>query len=68
MMKHALLEFEKEFLQSYQALREDVFAASKKVERQKMAEIKMNINAYLSGVSKDLLNISQHKSVIALAK
>ncbi len=73
-MKQALLEFEKEFLQSYQNLREDIFAASKKAESQKiaslgqMAKIKMNIETCLSGVFKDLLNISQHKGVIALAK
>jgi PAS domain S-box-containing protein len=73
-MKQAILEFEREFLHSFQLLREDVFEASRKVENEKtmsltqMNKIKMDFRNYLSGVYKDILNISKQESVIALAK
>ncbi len=73
-MKQAITEFEQEFLQSFQLLREDIFAASRKVENEKIMslkqinKIKMDFRNYLSGVFKDILNISKHQSVTALVK
>ncbi|MHC4138688.1 MAG: sensor histidine kinase, partial [Planctomycetota bacterium] len=73
-MRQALLEFEKEFLQTFQILREDIFNASRKEENEiaasstQITKIKMDINNYFSGVSKDLLNISNHINITELAK
>ncbi len=73
-MKQALLEFEKEFLQTFQFLREDIFNASKKEENEiattstQITKIKMDMNNYFSGISKDLLNISNHMNITKLAK
>ncbi len=74
LMKQALLEFEKEFLQSFQLLREDIFNASKKEDNEvavsstQITKIKTDIKNYLSGISRDLLNISNHANVTELAK
>jgi hypothetical protein len=73
-MKQALLEFEKEFLQSFQRLREDIFNASRKEESEiavsstQITKIKMDVRNYFSGISRDLLNISSHVNVTELAK
>lgn len=74
LMKQALLEFEKEFLQSFQLLREDIFNASRKegndikVASSQITKIKMDVRNYFSGISRDLLNISNHVNVTELAK
>ncbi len=72
--KQALLKFEKEYLQSFQLLREDIFDASRK-EKDKIAasstqitRIKTDVTNYFSRISKDLSNISSHINVIELAK
>ncbi len=73
-MRQAIKSFEKEFLQSYQFLREEVFEASKKKKGDinktlflvvKTKEVFFN---YLHGVTNDLLNISENKKIIALAR
>jgi hypothetical protein len=74
LMKQALLKFEKEYLQSFQLLREDIFDASRK-EKDEIAasstqttRIKTDVTNYFSRISKDLSNISSHINVIELAK
>ena len=73
-MTQAIETFEKEFLQSYQLLKEEVFLSSKMLE-EKISRVKENIvhrnvifQNYLNGIKTDLLNISKNKSVMALAK
>ncbi len=73
-MKQAIEGFEKEFLQSYQTLREKVFEASKKQEDDinktisQIVKIKAAFLSYLHGVTTDLLNIGENKNIIALAQ
>ena len=73
-MKQAIEIFDEEFLHKFQNLREEVFAQSKKLEDEinatsleiiKKKEIFKN---YLTGISADLLNMSNHRNVTALAK
>jgi PAS domain S-box-containing protein len=73
-IKQAIDIFDKEFLQKFQLLREGVFSASerqleevKNVESQIVERVTFFRND-LSGISNDLLNMSKHKKVIALAK
>jgi len=72
-MEQAIVTFEKEFLQSFQLLREKVFAASQKQEEAiklvstRLAKRKAFFQNYLTGISSDLLNLSQHPTVINLA-
>ena len=74
LMKQALLDFEKEFLQSFQLLREDIFKASRKEENEitasstQITKIKSDVRNYFSGISRDLLNISNHINVSELAR
>lgn len=73
-MKQAVEEFEEEFLRSFQLLREEVFAASKKqgerinVADMQIAKIDEMFKVHLEGIQKDLLSMGEHKSVVALAK
>ena len=73
-MKLAIETFEKEFMQSFQLLRENVFSASERQEEeQKRAETQIDkriltFRNYLHGISTDLLSMSKHKSVVALAR
>ncbi|MBC8554790.1 MAG: PAS domain S-box protein [Candidatus Brocadiales bacterium] len=73
-MKQALLEFEKEFLQSFQLLREDIFNASRKEEQEieasstQITKIKTDVRNCFSRISRDLLNISNHINVTDLSK
>jgi len=66
LMKQALLDFEKEFLQSFQLLRESVFNASRKEENEiaasstQITKIKADVRNFFSGISRDLLNVSNH--------
>ncbi len=73
-MKQAIEIFEKEFLQSYQFLKEEIFSSSKKLDEdiKRVKEDVVNRNAILHnclyGIKNDLLNISKNQEVIALAK
>ncbi len=73
-MEQAIITFEKEFLHSFQKLREEVFTSShKQDEAIKAASLqiirrKAFFQNYLSGISTDLQNLSTHQSVIALVK
>jgi signal transduction histidine kinase/DNA-binding response OmpR family regulator/HPt (histidine-containing phosphotransfer) domain-containing protein len=72
-MEAAILNFETEFLQSFQSLRRKVFAASQEHEEAIKAAFmqiltsKASFQNDLSGISTDLLNLSNHPSVMALA-
>jgi len=73
-MKRAIEIFEKEFLQSYQLLKEEVFSSSNILE-EGIKRVKENLvhrnvifNNYLHGIETDLLNISKNRNVIALAR
>ncbi len=74
LMKQALLEFEEEFLQSFELLREDIFNASRKEENEVSAsfaqirKIKMDVSNYFSGIYKDLLSVGRHINVTELAR
>ena len=74
LLKQALSEFEKEFLQLFQLLREDVFDASRKVKDEiaasstQITKAKADMSNYFSGISKDLLSISRHINVSELAR
>jgi len=74
LLKQALSEFEKEFLQLFQLLREDVFDASRKVKDEiaasstQITKTKTDMSNYFSGISKDLLSISRHINVSELAR
>ena len=74
LLKQALSEFEKEFLQLFQFLREDVFDASRKVKDEiaasstQITKTKTDMSNYFSGISKDLLSISRHINVSELAR
>lgn len=73
-MKKAIEEFENEFLQSFQVLRENIFTSSKKQEEEikassvQITKRKAFFRNYLTGVSNDLLNLSNHENVKALAE
>ena len=73
-MEQAIMTVEKEFLQSFQILREKVFAASQKQDvavkeaSLQLIEKKAALEDYLAGISSNLLNMSRHQSVMALAK
>ena len=73
-MRKAIEGFEKEFLQSYQTLREKVFEASKKQEDDlnktisQIVKTKTAFLNYLHGVTTDLLNIGENKNITALAR
>jgi len=74
LLKQTLSEFEKEFLQLFQLLREDVFDASRKVKDEiaasstQITKTKTDMSNYFSGISKDLLSISRHINVSELAR
>ena len=74
LLKQTLSEFEKEFLQLFQLLREDVFDASRKVKDEiaasstQITKAKTDMSNYFSGISKDLLSISRHINVSELAR
>ena len=73
-MKQAIMRFEKEFLHSFQLLRENVFVASHIQEAAirrasiQLIEKKAALEDYLAGISHNLLNMSRHQSVTGLAK
>ena len=73
-MKQAIDIFEKEFLQSYQFLKEEVFSSSEKLDEdiKRVKEDIVNRNVifhnYLHGAKNDLLNISKNQEVIAFAR
>ncbi len=73
-MKQAIDVFENEFLQSYDTLKEEVFASSKRLEsdikivKEKVDKRNIIYLNYLHGIKTDLLNISNNKNVIALAR
>ncbi len=73
-MKQAIETFEKEFLESFQHLRMEVFSASdrqfeeERNSKEQIADISLTFHNYLFGISSDLLNLSRHKNVIALAR
>jgi PAS domain S-box-containing protein len=73
-MKQAIETFDKEFLQEYQLLREEVFSSSKRQEedvnnvKEQIAKRSTVLQNYLSGISSEMLNMSIHINVIALAK
>ncbi len=73
-MEQAIVTFEKEFLQSFQLLREKVFSANQKQEEAinavslQIASKKMAFQNYLSGISTDLLNMVNHRDVKAFAQ
>ena len=74
LLKQALSEFEKEFLQLFQLLREDIFDASRKMKDKiaasstQITKTKTDMSNYFSGISKDLLSISRHINVSELAR
>ena len=73
-MKQEIESFEKEFLESFQLLRKEVFSASEKQKegeknvKEQIAERSRIFHNYLHGISTDLFNISKHESVVALAR
>ena len=73
-MKQAIDIFAEEFLQKYQLLREDIFKESEKQEDKvnvtsmEIVKRKEIFHSYLISVSADLLNMSNHRNVTALAK
>ncbi len=73
-MKQAIGIFEEEFLQKFQFLREEIFEASErqkcevKTANMQIANRKEVFRDYLDRVSADLLNISNHKDILALAE
>ncbi|MDM8557994.1 ATP-binding protein [Candidatus Parabeggiatoa sp. HSG14] len=72
-MEQAINTFEEEFISSFQQVREKIFAASKKQKEviktafQQIFRRQVVLQNYLAGVSSDLLNVSNHHSVTALA-
>jgi signal transduction histidine kinase/CheY-like chemotaxis protein len=72
-MEQAIVTFEKEFLYSFQMLRENVLVASHQQEEAikavslQIVKRKASFQNYLSGISTDLLNISSHPNVTLLA-
>lgn len=73
-MKQAIEMFEKEFLQTYQFLKEEVFSSSERLEgeingvKENIAKRNIICQNYLSGINTELINISKNENVIALAK
>ncbi|MCP4266491.1 MAG: response regulator [Candidatus Brocadiaceae bacterium] len=73
-MKQAISTFDEEFLQKFQLLREEIFAVSERQEGKEHAadmqivNLKKGFQTYLAGISADLVNISNHKNITALAK
>jgi signal transduction histidine kinase/CheY-like chemotaxis protein/HPt (histidine-containing phosphotransfer) domain-containing protein len=71
-MEQTIVKFEQEFLQSFQLLRKKVFAASQKQEEAIKAAFmqivtrKTSFQNYLTGITNDLLNLSNHPNVTAL--
>ncbi|MEK8018036.1 MAG: histidine kinase dimerization/phospho-acceptor domain-containing protein, partial [Candidatus Parabeggiatoa sp.] len=72
-MERAILTFETEFFQSFQSLRRKVFAASQEHEEAIKAAFmqiitsKASFQNYLTSISTDLLNLSNHPSLMILA-
>ena len=73
-MKKTIEIFEKEFLRSYQLLREEILSSSK-IQKEEIKRVTENIahrnvifHNYLHGIKSDLLNISKNRKVKALAK
>lgn len=73
-MKKAIEIFEKDFLQSYQQLKEKVYSSSE-ILQEEIKRVGENLSHrniifqnYLHGIKTDLLNISKNRDVIALAK
>ena len=73
-MKKTIEIFEKEFLRSYQLLREEILSSSK-IQKEEIKRATENIahrnvifHNYLHGIKSDLLNISKNRKVKALAK
>ena len=73
-MEQAIMDFEQEFTESFQELREKVFVASQtqedaiKAASIQIIEKKATLKNYLAGISNHLLNVSHHSSVIGLGK
>ena len=73
LLKQALSEFETEFLQTFQLLRENIFKASRKKKDEiaasstQITNIKIDMSNYFSRISRDLLNLSNHINVTELA-
>lgn len=73
-MKQTIEEFEEEFLRSFQLLREEVFASSKELEDEiaakstQITERTAVFRSYFNEIFSELLSMSRHESVIALAK
>ena len=73
-MKQAIEIFVEEFLQKYQLLREEIFKESERQEDEVNATSMEIVNrkeifhSYLISISADLLNMSNHRDVTALAK
>ena len=71
-MEQAIATFEKEFLQRFQQLRQQIFTVSqqqKEVINQALSQIarkKMVFQNYLAGISTDLLNIANHHDIKAM--
>jgi signal transduction histidine kinase/CheY-like chemotaxis protein/HAMP domain-containing protein len=72
-LKQAIETFNEEFLQKFQLLREEIFAVSESQEgKVKTASMQIEnrkdvFQSYLAGISADLLNLSNHKNIKALA-
>jgi len=73
-MEPAIMTFEQGFMQSFQVLRGQVFAASQQQEEAvraasiQLLKKKASLENYLAGISSNLLNMSRHHSVTALVK
>ena len=73
-MKQAIETFDKEFVQEYQHIREEIYSCSERHEeevnnaKEQIAKRNLVWQNYLSRISGELLDISKHEDVIALAK
>ncbi len=73
-MKQAISAFDEEFLQKFQVLREEIFAESERHDDEVRTANMQIVNRkdvfqrYIAGISADLLNISNHKNITALAE
>ncbi|MGR3293185.1 MAG: response regulator [Candidatus Scalindua sp.] len=73
-MKQAINAFDEEFLQNFQLLREEVFSSSEgqkgevKKAKEQITKRTTIFQNYLFRITTDLLNMSKHKSVTALAE
>ncbi|MBS1259574.1 MAG: Sensor histidine kinase RcsC [Candidatus Scalindua arabica] len=73
-MKQAIETFEKEFLQTFQILRGEVFLSSQRQEAEvstentQIVERKEGFQSFMHGTFADLSNLSKHKSIMTLAR